>query len=76
MNPELFTLQCTLYQILANANNSTLMQSGSFNQTANTVTPEGLKMATTMITVLPIFAVYQFLQKCFVKGLLVGSVKG
>ncbi|PQP85532.1 ABC transporter permease, partial [Paenibacillus sp. AR247] len=34
------------------------------------------KMATVMISALPILAVYPFLQKYFVKGVLIGSVKG
>lgn len=76
MNPELFTLQYVLYQTLSNANNASLMQSASGNPVANTVTPEGLKMAITMITVLPVMLIYPFLQRYFIKGLLVGSVKG
>lgn len=76
MNPELFTLQYVLYQTLSNANNATLMQSGAMNNSANTVTPEGLKMAITMITVLPIMLVYPFLQRYFISGMMVGSVKG
>lgn len=76
MNPELFTLQYVLYQTLSNANNASLMQSATANPAANTVTPEGLKMAITMITVLPVMLIYPFLQRYFIKGLLVGSVKG
>ncbi len=37
--------------------------------------PEALKMATIVITTLPIVCVYPFVQKYFVKGLLIGSVK-
>jgi len=76
MNPELFTLQYVLYQTLSNANNASLMQSGALNSNANTVTPEGLKMAITMITVLPIMLVYPFLQRYFISGMMVGAVKG
>lgn len=38
--------------------------------------PESIKMATAFLTVLPILLVYPFLQKHFVKGVLLGSVKG
>lgn len=41
--------------------------------TVNTTT---LKMAMTVITVIPIMCIYPFLQKYFAKGLLIGSVKG
>ena len=35
-----------------------------------------LQMATMVVTVIPIICVYPFLQKYFVKGLMVGSLKG
>ena len=37
--------------------------------------PETLKMAAIVITTVPIVMVYPFVQKYFVKGLLIGSVK-
>jgi putative aldouronate transport system permease protein len=37
---------------------------------------EGVKAATVMVAVLPILTVYPFIQKYFVKGMLIGSVKG
>lgn len=37
---------------------------------------ESIKHATVMITTIPILCVYPFLQKYFVKGMTVGSVKG
>ncbi|TBL70396.1 carbohydrate ABC transporter permease [Paenibacillus thalictri] len=40
------------------------------------LSPEGLRAAAVIATVLPILLVYPFLQKYFVHGLTVGSVKG
>lgn len=40
------------------------------------VNPESLKAATVVITTLPILLVYPFVQKYFVKGVMVGSLKG
>ena len=37
---------------------------------------ETVRMATIVIATVPILCVYPFLQKYFVKGMLVGSVKG
>lgn len=37
---------------------------------------ESIKMATIVLTVFPIVVVYPFLQKYFVKGIMVGSLKG
>lgn len=39
-------------------------------------TPETVKAAVVMIVTFPILLVYPFLQKYFVKGIMVGSVKG
>ncbi|RAV02002.1 carbohydrate ABC transporter permease [Paenibacillus sp. YN15] len=40
------------------------------------VPPEGMKAAAIIITVTPILCLYPFLQKYFVKGVLLGSIKG
>lgn len=52
-------------------------------QTANvadlgedTMTSETIKYATLMLVMVPILCVYPFLQKYFVKGIMLGSVKG
>ena len=41
-----------------------------------TVTPDSNRMAATMVATLPIIMVYPFVQKYFVKGVTIGSVKG
>lgn len=38
--------------------------------------PESIKMATVVVATLPILIVYPFLQKYFVRGMLLGAVKG
>jgi len=37
--------------------------------------PEGIKMAVVMVATIPIMLIYPFLQKHFMKGMLIGSVK-
>lgn len=37
---------------------------------------QSIRAATIVVTTLPILAVYPFIQKYFVKGVMVGSVKG
>ncbi|MDF2921364.1 MAG: transporter permease [Paenibacillaceae bacterium] len=43
---------------------------------ANQVTSESIQYATLMLVMVPILMVYPFLQKYFVKGIMLGSVKG
>lgn len=51
-------------------------QNASLYVNTTTTTTESLRMAFIIITIFPILCVYPFLQKYFVKGALVGSVKG
>ncbi|MDI4648973.1 carbohydrate ABC transporter permease [Cohnella hashimotonis] len=39
------------------------------------LSPEGLKMAVIVIATVPIMMVYPFLQKYFIKGMMLGSIK-
>jgi len=40
------------------------------------VTSENLRMATVVVTTVPILLIYPFLQKYFAKGVMIGAVKG
>lgn len=50
--------------------NEVLMSASSRN-----TTPESLKMAFLIILTIPIICIYPFLQKYFVKGVMIGSIK-
>jgi putative aldouronate transport system permease protein len=43
---------------------------------ASVLSPEQLKAATILISTLPILFVYPFAQKYFIKGVMIGGVKG
>ncbi|WP_127532925.1 carbohydrate ABC transporter permease [Paenibacillus kobensis] len=77
-NQNLIPLQTTLVQIInagATASLLTNVNSHTASMLQNTVTVKTLQMATMMVATLPILAVYPFLQRFFVKGVLVGSLK-
>ena len=40
------------------------------------VSGENIRSATIVVSTIPILCVYPFLQKYFVKGITIGSVKG
>ena len=70
--PEKFSLQLRLRQLLF---------AGQINQVSmenlgTQVMSESLKMASIVISTIPIILVYPWLQKYFVKGVMLGSVKG
>jgi putative aldouronate transport system permease protein len=72
-----FPLQMLLRQIMSTIQFMTSGQSGSVgSEIARTMPSEGIKMATAIITIGPVIFVYPFVQKYFIKGLTIGSVKG
>jgi len=72
-------LQRMLSTIEASQKISASSQMAMMNQTRlynpDAITTKSVRMATIMITMLPILIVYPFLQRFFVKGVLIGSVK-
>ncbi|GIQ63347.1 hypothetical protein PACILC2_19150 [Paenibacillus cisolokensis] len=38
--------------------------------------PETIKMATVVVAIIPVLVIYPFLQRYFVKGMLLGAIKG
>ncbi|MFB0845676.1 carbohydrate ABC transporter permease [Paenibacillus oleatilyticus] len=73
-NPALRPLQVKLRQLI-DANEINIDPSASQFSSLAHMDPEGIKMATIIIATLPIVLIYPFLQKHFVKGMMVGSVK-
>lgn len=76
--PELATLQYTLYTYLTQVQNIVKqLQEGSVNAIRPmTLTTESVRITVTMFVTLPIIWVYPFLQKHFVKSIMIGAVKG
>lgn len=73
---ELWTLQYHLRDILVDTISVNAIAREAMIKGHDRIHPENIKMAALMITVLPIVAVYPFVQKYFIHGQLVGAVKG
>ncbi|MBQ8305840.1 MAG: carbohydrate ABC transporter permease [Blautia sp.] len=75
---KLQTLQMILYNYLNQANRFQQMSSSAMDSSAavSLITPTSIKMCITVIVVIPIMCVYPFLQRYFVKGIMMGAVKG
>ena len=68
----LYPLQLRLREIVLS---NDLGQAGSLLEGVNEVSPAGVQMAVIIVSVVPIIIVYPFLQKYFIKGMLIGSIK-
>ena len=70
---RLYPLQIYLREILINMNNqlSLMAQINSGKK----IPAQSVQMATIIVTALPILCVYPFVQKYFVKGVMIGSIK-
>ncbi|MEG0766413.1 MAG: carbohydrate ABC transporter permease, partial [Clostridia bacterium] len=76
---SLQTIQLFLKKVITDpsfSNSVGSAASATMPDQAYKITPRTIKLATMMVTALPVIAVYPFLQKYFVKGVMIGAVKG
>lgn len=73
-SPDKYTLQLRLRSLLfANEINT---QSATLEGIGTQVMSQSLKMACVAVSTIPILMIYPWLQKYFVKGVMIGSIKG
>ena len=78
---SLFTLQYRMMELVKESERiqkmiAAALQSGQVVNVSAAPTSESLIAAQVIITTIPIIMVYPFLQKYFVKGIMLGAVKG
>ena len=78
-SPRLDTLQGLLVRVIKQASlgdfTSEAAQTMVAEANAHYLHPDGIQFATMMVTIIPIVLVYPFLQRYFIKGILLGAVK-
>ena len=81
-NEKLWTLQYLLYRFLNESQRIAQMLQKDTNIAAaraamqQVLTPKGVRMTITLFVTIPIFLVYPFAQRFFVKGIMIGAIKG
>lgn len=73
-------IQTYLYKVIAQTSSYDMMPTSAAGMAAGLrnqqLNSESIKMATMMVTTFPIVVIYPMLQKHFVKGVMLGSIKG
>ncbi len=70
----LFPLQLVLREILVASSTDSMMSAGGVVSDRESI-GETIKYATIIVATLPILCIYPFLQRYFIKGMMVGAIK-
>ncbi len=73
---NMFPLQLLLREILILNSTDSMLAASAVSQGDQISVGETIKYATIVVATLPILCVYPFVQKYFVKGVMIGAIKG
>lgn len=73
---NLKTLQLLLLEYLQSMDSTIISDINIAAQKANQTSSLSLKACISVLTMLPIMLVYPFMQRYFIKGIMIGSIKG
>jgi putative aldouronate transport system permease protein len=72
-DPKMYPLQLKLYQIIANS--QSLESAFAEGNMSPGMLPDSLKAASVMFATIPIVCIYPFIQRHFIKGVMLGAIK-
>ena len=75
-NKNLYTIQNVLNAMQNNVQFLKEYASSSMGEFASSIPSLGVRMAIAVISIIPIMIAYPFFQKSFVRGIVIGGVKG
>lgn len=76
-SPELYNIQLVLRNAINNVKSiSEKGASDMANMVKNEANGEAIKYVLIVITMIPVMIIYPFVQKYFIKGIMIGSIKG
>jgi len=77
-SPSKYPIQIILRNVLIQGSDNLLLETGvQATTTAYSMPPaQAMRAALIVFTTLPIVCVYPFVQKYFIKGIMIGSIKG
>ena len=73
---NLFPLQLVLREILILSETEDMMQGMDLSTSDMQRVSEVVKYATIVVSTVPVLMIYPFVQKYFVKGVMIGALKG
>lgn len=76
-SPELYNIQLVLRNAINNV--KSISENGASdmaNMVKNEANGEAIKYVLIVITMVPVMIIYPFVQKYFIKGIMIGSIKG
>lgn len=75
-NRKMFPLQLISRSILTSMTDQALNRSNNLSGDDFAITPLSFRSALMVVTIIPLLLVYPFIQRFFIKGIMIGSIKG